>query len=301
MTPTLPVPVARQIAKLVSRYIVHVSIPWERQRSRMDRAFSAVKLPKSIAMTSEDIASVRVEVIRPIDGRNNGAVLHVHGGGFTVGSPSNIRIWAAALSERLGVTVYLPDYALAPEHPFPAGLDQVTAVIDHVMNEVGAASFALSGDSAGANLALSAALRRVNAHKTLPACLLLVSPWLDLTNDRLDDPKLIKRDPMLSPEWLAACATAYAPGDLENPEVSPLLGSLDGLPPVLVQGGSDDILVPDANEFVAALEGKSPVTYNVGVGLWHDFVMQVGMLAAADEALVNTAEFLIEHCEFSRA
>ena len=103
----------------------------------------------------------------------------------------------------------------------------------------------------------------------------------------------MRRDPLLTPTWLEACANAYAPGRATDPEVSPLYGSMDGLPPILIQGGTDDILAPDANRFVAGME-PGHVSLSLANGLWHDFVLQVGMLAAADQAMEITTAFLAE-------
>lgn len=292
MASHVPDAVVKNAARLLKRHVLNPDLPWEKQRSRMASALLSARPPKSVTMTSEEIAGVPCEVLVPAVGTPTATLIHVHGGGFTVGSPASSRGWAAALSTQLGLRVVAPDYALAPEHQFPRGLDDVEGVVDAEIAAYGAEHVVVSGDSAGGNLALVTTLDRVKAGKAVPAGLILLSPWLDLTVDRLDDPGLVKRDPLLNPEWLAACAVAYAPGTLDDPRVSPLLGALDGLPPVLLQGGSDDILAPDATRFVAAIEETTDVTFGVGAGLWHDFVLQVGMLAGANVAFEATKEFL---------
>lgn len=253
----------------------------------MERATSAIKPPASVESSTDVVAQVPVEVLTPRHGEPTGTLVHLHGGGFTVGSPAAARSWAGALAARLGLEVILPDYRLAPEHPFPAGLDDAEAVVADVLERWDPATVVVSGDSAGANLALVAVMDRRRASLPLPAALVLLSPWLDLTVDRLDRPELVRRDPLLNPEWLAACAVAYAPGQFDDPRVSPLLGDLAGLPPTLVQGGSDDILAPDA----ARLAAVAGVTLSVASPFWHDFSLQVGQLAAADAGL----EVVIDH------
>ena len=290
--PVMPNAVGRRAARIIRRHILSADLPWERQRSRMAAASIANRPPKGIVLSTDTMAGVPVEVISPESTEPSGTLIHVHGGGFTVGSPALARGWAAALAQGLNLEVVLPDYRLAPEHPFPAGLDDVAAVLNGVLERWDPTTVALSGDSAGANLALAATVRRVRAGDSLPGSLVLLSPWLDLTYDRLVDAELVARDPMLSPEWLAAAAIAYAPGRLGEPEVSPLLGSLSGLPPVLIQGGSDDILAPDAERLTLALEGRSKVSLSVAPTLWHDFALQVGQLKAANDALDVTIEHL---------
>ena len=295
MAPSVPPAVVKNAAKLIKRHVLNPGFSWEKQRSRMDKAMASARPPKAVTMTSRTMAGIPVEELTPKDSPPKATVIHVHGGGFTVGSPASSRLWAAALSSALNLRVLSPDYSLAPEHQFPSGLTQVGAILHDVLEEVGPENVVLSGDSAGANLALVATLERARSHSSLPAALVLISPWLDLTVDRLDDPGLVRRDPLLNPEWLAACAVAYAPGQLDDVRVSPLLGSLDGLPPVLVQGGSDDILAPDATRFVNTASSMTTVSYSVGAGMWHDFALQVGMLAAADSAFTVTKEFVAEH------
>jgi acetyl esterase/lipase len=284
--------VVKSSAKLVKRYVLNPALPWEKQRERMDSALMAGRAPKSVVVTTDTIAGIPVEICTPASGAAPATLIHVHGGGFTVGSAATTRSWAAAISAALKIRVISPDYSLAPEHQFPCILDEVGGLVDQVIDSVGAELVALSGDSAGGNLALVSTLRRAQSGAPMPAALILISPWLDLTTDRLDDPALVRRDPLLNPEWLAASAVAYAPGQLDNPMVSPLLGPLEGLPPVLVQGGTDDVLAPDAGRLVAAIESTTSVTYSVGAEMWHDFPLQVGLLAAADSAFEVTTEFL---------
>ena len=290
---TLPEPAARRAVSLIRRHVLNPALPWERQRARMAAAMVAAHHPKGVEKSDDIVAGVPVEVLTPKHQRPTGTLVHVHGGGFTVGAPVVNRAWAGALCERLGLEVIQPAYRLAPEHPFPAGLDDVTAVLGEILQRFDPATVALSGDSAGANLAMAATQRRIRDGGSLPAALVLLSPWLDLTYDRLSDPNLLARDPMLNPEWLAASATAYAPGQLENPEVSPIFGELVGLPPVFIQGGSDDILAPDAERLTRALAPLGEVSLSVGARLWHDFSLQVGMLKAADQALEVTVDHLV--------
>jgi epsilon-lactone hydrolase len=128
----------------------------------------------------------------------------------------------------------------------------------------------------------------------LPAGCILLSPWLDLGRDRRADPGLVRRDVVLTPDWLEACARAYAaPPAWADPLVSPLRAAHAGLPPLLIQAGTDELLAPDAELLAAsAFAAGVDVTYTRWLRLWHDFALQPGLLAAADSALAQAAWFL---------
>ncbi len=220
-------------------------------------------------------------------------VVHFHGGGYCVGGPFVARGFAAQLAARAGVAVVLPDYRLAPEHPAPAALHDALAVLGAL--DAAGTRFVLSGDSAGAGLALAVAQHRRDSGEHPAAGLVLHCPWLDLTVDaegrgRTEDPDLVRRDVVLRPSWLAACARAYAPAGAGAPEVSPLLGSLRGLPPILVQAAGDDLLRTDSTRLaVAAAACGADVRLSLAPGMWHDYATQAGLVAAAGSAVGEVA------------
>jgi epsilon-lactone hydrolase len=160
---------------------------------------------------------------------------------------------------------------------------------------VGAAARAADGAADGA--AVGPAVGAANGAVRLAGCILL-SPWLDLSADRTAVPRLVRRDVVLSPAWLEACAQAYAPvADLRQPTISPLHASLGGLPPLLIQCGTDDLLAPDAERMAARAEAAGlDVTYTWWPGMWHDFALQPDILAAADSAVAQAAWFLARVC-----
>ena len=292
--PYAPKSVALNAAKMIKKRILTESLPYPTQRSRMAAMLLAVKVPKGSTRSLERIGGVSCEVHRPTRGRTQHTLVLIHGGGFCVGTPQMSRAWAAALSTRLSAKVVLPDYPLSPEARFPLAAEACGHVYDALCSK---GPVGVLGDSAGGNLALGLAQSRVDAAP--PAALVLASPWLDLTVDRTVDVALATRDPLLNPTWLAACARAYAPDRLDDPLVSPLLGSLSNLPPTFAVGGTDDVLAPDLVRLVALWPGPAPLETMVVEGLWHDFALQVGLLKAADEALERTLEFLERHLESS--
>jgi epsilon-lactone hydrolase len=277
------------------RHVLNPALPWEVQRRRLDRVMSTSPLPRGTGISTATLNAVPTEVVQAGGTRPERTVVHFHGGGYCVGSPRMVRGWAARLSAQAGCRVLVPGYRLAPPHGYPAALCDARAVLDAVLGDVSPGSVVLSGDSAGAGLALSLAVELRDAGEPLPAGCILLSPWLDLGWDRWSSPELVRRDVLLSPRWLAACAAAYAgPADRSGPAVSPLHAAPGGLPPLLIQAGTDDLLAPDAGLLAASAAAAGvDVTYTRWPGMWHDFTLQPGLVAAADSALSQAAWFTL--------
>jgi acetyl esterase/lipase len=270
------------------------ALPWQVQRSRLDRLTELTLVPRGTLITTQSIAGVPVEVVSSRETASPRTVVHFHGGGYCVGSARTARSWAAHLSALAGCRVVLPEYRLAPEHPYPAAIEDAQAVLTALTAADDTGALVLSGDSAGGGLALAMATRARDAGQRLPAGCILLSPWLDLGRDRNAIPDLVRSDRVLSPAWLDACARAYAdPAAWATPSVSPLRAAHAGLPPLLIQAGTDDLLAPDAELLAASAHAAEvTVTYTRWPRMWHDFVLQPGLLAAADSALEQAAWFV---------
>jgi acetyl esterase/lipase len=290
--PRLPPAVLRPGVRLLGKRCFDAAQPWPVQRARLGELTRTFLLPRGTTVTEQVIAGLRAEVVvSPHAAGAQRTVIHFHGGGYCVGSPHIARLWAGHLSAQAGCRVVLPRYRLAPEHPFPAALEDACAVMNAL---AGTGRVAVSGDSAGGGLALALALARRDAGQELPAGCILLSPWLDLGRDRWAVPDLVRRDVMLNPGWLDVCARAYAGSSAwADPLVSPLCAAHSGLPPLLIQAASDELLAPDAELLTASASAAGvDVTYTRWPGLWHDFVLQPGLLAAADSALAQAAWFV---------
>ena len=298
MNVRVPPALVRLGARQVRRHVLNPRLPWEVQRRRLDKIMGSWPLPRGTSVAKTSLNGVPAEVVaaQPASGTVTVTVVHFHGGGYCVGSPAEARAWAAHLSARAGCRVVLPEYRLAPEHPYPAAVDDARAVLSAVLGEPAPGAVVASGDSAGGGLALGAALAvpgTTDAANRIAGCILL-SPWLDLTADWAAAPDLVRRDVVLSPAWLAACVRAYVPtADLAQPMVSPLYADLGGLPPLLIQCGTDDLVAPDAeNLAVRAKAAGVDVTYSRWPGLWHDFALQPDITAAAHSAVAQAAWFV---------
>lgn len=238
-----------------------------------------------------DAAWMRLE--RPHKRRR--VILYCHGGGYTSGGLGFSKVLASKLTRATGLDVLAFDYRLAPEHPYPAAVEDAQAAWDHLMRlGFGARDVVLAGDSAGGNMALVLCLKLRAEGRMLPGALLLMSPWTDMTCSGESLTERADIDPVLTPEYIYAVREAYA-GSLDpaQPELSPLLADLAGLPPTLIQVGTHEILFSDAERLAERMKAAgTECRLEVWEGMWHDFQMYPSKSAA--QAMQNAAHFLIE-------
>jgi cation diffusion facilitator CzcD-associated flavoprotein CzcO/acetyl esterase/lipase len=220
-------------------------------------------------------------------------ILYLHGGAYCIGSPRTHRSLTARLSLASGLSVFAADYRLAPEHPFPAALDDALAAYRALRAD---GPVIVGGDSAGGGLALALAMALRDAGEALPASLLLLSPLCDaVLPDLLPPPP--PGEAMLSPAWAEACVDFYrGPHSAAEPGISPLRGDLRGLPPTLIQAGTDELLHPQALALESALNAAGVhVRCEITQHRWHVFQLHGGVLKSADEAITRLASFAHAH------
>jgi epsilon-lactone hydrolase len=290
----VPPAVMRLGMRQLGRRCLDPALPWPVQRTRLDQLTRIALLPRGTTVAEQTIAGVRAEVVSSGRPGSQRTVIHFHGGGYCLGSACEARSWAAHLSAQTGCRVVLPEYRLAPEHPYPAALEDARAVMKALSGEAEPGSVVVSGDSAGGGLALALVLWMREEGLELPAGCILLSPWLDLGRDRRSVPDLARRDVLLSPDWLDACARAYAdPSRWADRFVSPLHAAHSGLPPLLIQAGTEELLAPDAGLLAASASAAGvDVAYTRWPRMWHDFMLETGLLAAADSALAQASWFV---------
>ena len=199
------------------------------------------------------------------------AVLYLHGGGYTAGGLDYAKGFGGLLAAHTRVSVLCVAYRLAPEHKFPAAQDDAMDAYQYLLDSGYAPEkIAIAGESAGGGLALSLALRLRDEGKPLPACIVAISPWADLTLSGSSYNNNVRLDPTLIRESLAYYVIAYAVGHEDEAYVSPIFGDFTGFPPTLLFAGSDEILLSDAKTVhkrlkKAGVEGKLVVAE----GMWH--------------------------------
>lgn len=223
-------------------------------------------------------------------------VVYFHGGGMMCGNPEGVRGTAALLARAARAAVLVPDYRLAPEHAYPAALDDATAACQWLMREsgLGPGKLALLGDSAGAGLALACALRLRDKGDGLPAALVAWSPWVDMTVSGSTIESKAAVDPIASGQSLTMSAAAYLQGqDPKDPNVSPLFADLTGLPPLMIEGGSEEVLLDDARRLAAkALADGVDVTFEVADGLPHVYQYFASFLPEAQASIDRSGAFI---------
>lgn len=222
-------------------------------------------------------------------------ILYCHGGGYTSGTLGYSRILASKLAHVSGYPVLTFEYRLAPEHPYPAAVEDAAAAWDHLMYQgFGARDVVVAGDSAGGNLALVLTHQLRAAKRRLPRALILLSPWTDMTASGRSYETRRDADPMLTMDYIRAVRSAYAPcQELSSPLLSPLFGDFDRFPPTLIQVGENEILFSDSLRLRDRLvQSGVPCRMELWPDMWH--VFQMFPMKKAAEAMESVGRFLLE-------
>jgi epsilon-lactone hydrolase len=267
------------------------------QRPLLERLLTAHPLPDDVRTRRAELGGVPVVLADLTDTTPVGVLFHLHGGGFAVGSAQGSLGLATSLARRSGLSVVAVDYRLAPEHPFPAAADDVLAAYTAlVAQQGGAARVIVCGESAGGNLALGLLVAARRAGLPLPAAAVLMSPMTDLT--AAGDSMLGRAglDPNITAQAIRTRAADYLGStgtDPADPRVSPIFADLTGLPPLLVQVGSHEVLLDDATRLaVRAATDNVAVILDVTPGVPHVFQAFAGLLDEGAAALDRAAGFV---------
>jgi epsilon-lactone hydrolase len=231
-------------------------------------------------------------------------ILYFHGGVYVIGSAAATVPLVSDLARRTASKVITVDYRLAPENPYPAALQDARAAYEGLLQQgIDPGRIALAGESAGAGLVMATLLALRDAGTTLPSSAFLMSPYVDLTlsGESLVDKEAL--DPILTPDGLRQRVTDYvADADASDPYISPIHGDLAGLPPMLIQVGSHEILLSDAIRLAArAATADVPVTLDVVPGVPHVFQAYAAVLDEGNAALDRAATFVTANFASSHA
>lgn len=269
--------------------------PTPEQHRRWYDEFVARPLPPEVTARQTPLGSTpTIEVsVEPVT--SAAVVLYFHGGGYMVGSARSGAPLAAELARRVGGRAYSVEYRLAPEHPYPAAVDDAIAAYTGLLaTGVQPRDIALAGDSAGGGLVMATLLAARARGLAQPAAAVVFSPWVDLSASGASVRTKVDVDPVLTPDSLAWYADHYLPtGDPTDPLVSPVFAHLASLPPLLIQVGSHEILLDDAVRLARqAAHHDVEVTLDVVPGVPHVFQHQFAELPEADAALDRAGAFL---------
>jgi acetyl esterase/lipase len=285
--------VRRMLAGLISP-----DMPFMERRAQAEKFAQAFVAPEGVAIAPGELGGVGVEWIVPAGATERPVLLHLHGGGYVLGNPAGSRPFTTAFALKSEARVASVDYRLAPEHPFPAAVEDAVKAYRALLAEgYRGADIAIGGESAGGGLALATLLALRHERVELPACAFAVSPWADMTCTAASFDGCAGRDPMLTRRALKEMADAYLAGTSAwHPFASPLYGDLAGLPPLLVHVGSDEVLLDDARAIHAAAR-LSGVHCTLGIyrGMIHVWHMFHPVLPEADRAIAEIAAFAAAH------
>lgn len=262
-------------------------LPLDVQRRLVDAA-GAGPLASGVTASAGQVDGVPGTWLRP-EGAGPGALLYLHGGAYLMGSSTSHRRVAARLAERLRMPAFVADYRLAPEHPFPAALQDARSAYEGVLaTGVAPSAVVLAGDSAGGGLALALAQHLRDEGRPLPGVVGLMSPWLDLVPDGQRTRPVMAGDPLALTALAREAAPRYAAGaDVRDPAISPVRGDLSGLPPVVAIAASDDPLAQDCDALARALPSAEVHRLEGG---WHGVYMLEGILPEARAVLDTFAD-----------
>jgi acetyl esterase/lipase len=257
-------------------------------RAAFDELMARVPIPADVQHRPTTIGGVdAVEVVVQGTDADN-VIVYFHGGVYVIGTAAASVPLVGDLARRTGAKAFTVDYRLAPEHPYPAAVEDAQAAYEGLLGQgVEPAQIAFAGESAGGGLAVAALLALRAAGTPLPSCAFLMSPYADLTlsGETLADKQSV--DPILTPEGLRVRVPDYvARADASDPLISPIFGDLTGLPPLLIQVGSHEILLSDAVRLAGqAAVADVPVTLEVTAGVPHVFQSFAAVLDEAGAAL----------------
>ena len=276
---------------------------WAERRERINEVGSTWHVAPDITCTPAEFGSIKGEWSSAPDINPSRVLLFFHGGGFCSGSVTSHRRLASEAGRAAGARCLAIDYRLAPEHPFPAALeDALRAWVALRRSGIEARHIAVAGDSAGGGLSVALANELREAGEQSPSCLWLISPWTDLT---LSGSTLISKDtddPLIRKPYLEELASAYVAGRIErrDPRVSVLFADLKNLPPILIQVGSDETLLSDATRFAeAAGAANVAVTLEIWPRMIHAWPVWNGGLAEGREAITRAGQFIRQHLELA--
>jgi acetyl esterase/lipase len=242
-----------------------------------------------------NVRAIRVATPRSDQERH---MLYLHGGGYVYGGPTYYRDLLWRIADVTRSRVLCIEYRLAPEHPFPAALDDAVAAYRWLLAEgVDPRRLAIMGDSAGGGLTFAALLRLRDENTALPAAAVTLSPWTDLTMSGESVRRFARADPMLSPEQADTYRRWYlADADPRHPHASPLFGDPTGLPPTLIQVGSDEILLDDSRRMADRMRNAGcRVSLEVWPRMPHVWHLYARVLPEAQRAIERIGAFVDAH------
>jgi len=274
------------------------------QRKAYEQVLCSHPIPAGVSFCDVDMGGVPGMMVVPDGFEGDQVLLYIHGGGYVGGSPRGYLGLAGHFAKLLGAKVYLPDYRLAPEHPFPVPIDDTLQAYRWLLDQGNnPRSIVFSGDSAGGAMVVSVMVKARNAGLPLPAGGAALSPWANLEHTGASIDNRDGLDPQASRLGLTLLAKAFLNGALPNdPDASPVFADVRGLPPILVQIGENEVMLSDAMRLATHLgENRVRVSLEVWPGMFHVWHLFAAILPEGMQAVANAALFLDQAIRGSRS
>ena len=270
--------------------------PLEELRAMREDGAKGLQMPKEFLVQPVTAGGVEAEWVHPREAPKERVLVYLHGGAYVMGSCNTHRPLAAYIARACGVRALLLNYRLAPEHPFPAAVDDTVAAYRWLLyNCFKAHDIVFAGDSAGGGLALAALISLRDAGDLLPAATVCISPWTDLAGTGESLKSRAKSDPRVTLDSLSLGSHYIGNNDPRLPLSSPLYADLRGLPPLLVQVGNDDMLLSDATRLAdRAKSAGVDATLEIWDKMWHVFHLHAPRLPEAIRAINAIGVFVKE-------
>ena len=286
----------RGFLKITFRSLIGSKLSVHAQRKWVDALALLLPGDSGIKKHVRFLGDISVTTLMPKRVQKDGVILFLHGGAFCLGNPYTHRSLCTRLGLDSGLPIWIPDYRLAPEHPYPAALQDAIKTYEAILKEGYAAhSIVIAGDSAGASLAFALAITLNKAAKSPPACVMMISPVTMGNTLRQKSTLGGREDPMLTMDWLNQSIRWFdAPHSAV--EFAPLEISLNGLPPLLIQVGQEEMLLNDSLQLEAhALQSGVSCKLEIYLERWHVFHLQSFYLKSSRAAIRAMARFALDH------
>ncbi len=251
--------------------------------------------PAGVRFEAVDMGGVPATLVTPDELKTDAVLMYIHGGAYIVGRPDGYHGIGGNYAKMLGARVYMPDYRLAPEHQFPAPIDDTLRAYEWLLEQnIAASKIAFAGESAGGAMVVSVMVAAKSKGLPLPAVGSSISPWANLEHTGASMSNREGLDPLNSKAVLDILARAFLGGTLANhPLASPVFADVTGLPPILVQIGENELMLSDAMRLANHLaDNRVRVNLEVWPGMFHAWHFYAGMLAEGQQALESSVRFI---------
>jgi monoterpene epsilon-lactone hydrolase len=273
------------------------NVPVETARKHLETvARTLLVRATGVRVEQSQMAGIDVDWLRPKGAREDKILFYLHGGAYVLGSRRTHRQLASHMAKEAGVTAVLPEYRLAPEHPFPAAIDDAVAVYRALLESgLKPENIVISGDSAGGGLSVATLLALRHAGDPLPVAAVLLSPFLDVTASGESATTRADQDPWFNVSDMAVVASYYCSDEAKwrDPLISPVFANVSGLPPMLIQVGDDEILLNDSTRLAEKLEAAGiDVEIEIWPNMWHVFQMFIGKMPESKKAVEKMGSYI---------